>query len=125
MNEQSTVKDSGMLEIFMFFRRRFLVVFGPSLICGLLVYFLSALMTPIYRSEVLLVPAEESDGGSISSLLSSFGGLGRLAGLGGASTSRKDEALALLRSRAFVSRVHLKLMMVWRFFIQSNGIPRQ
>ena len=51
----------------------------------------------------MLVSVEESGGGAISSLLSNLGGLGRLAGLGGSSTSRKDEALAMLRSRTFVS----------------------
>ena len=62
----------------------------------------SYLMTPLYRAEVLLVPAEGTAGGGLSAL-SNFGALGRLAGLGGSQTNRKDEALAMLRSRAFVS----------------------
>ena len=103
MIEKSTTGDVGMLEVLRFFLRHFWMIFGSSFVLGIVVYIGSAYMTPVYRSEILLVPAEESSGGSISSLLSSFGGLGRLAGLGGSRTSRKDEALAILRSRAFVS----------------------
>ena len=103
MSNKSTTGDAGLLEIFRFFLRHFWMIFGLSFVLGILAYVASAYMTPVYRSEVLLVPVEESGGGSISSLLSSFGGLGQLAGLGGSRTSRKDEALAVLRSRAFVS----------------------
>lgn len=103
MSEKLTVGDAGPLEIFRFFRRHFLIIFGLSFMFGILVYIATSYMTPVYRSEIMLVPAEESGGGSLSSLLSSFGGLGRLAGLGGSRTSRKDEALAMLRSRIFVS----------------------
>ena len=103
MRENSTTRDAGMPEILHFFFRHFWMIFGTSLAFGILFYVGSSYMTPVYRSEILLVPAEDSSGGSISSLLSSFGGLGKLAGLGGSQTSRKDEALAMLRSRAFVS----------------------
>lgn len=103
MSEKSPARDMGILEIIRFFLRHFWLIFGLSFTFGITAYIASAYMTPVYRSEVLLVPAEETSGGSLSSLLSSFGGLGRLAGLGGSGTSRKDEALAMLRSRSFVS----------------------
>jgi uncharacterized protein involved in exopolysaccharide biosynthesis len=103
MSEKSTARDTGMLEVIRFFLRHFWLIFGLSFAFGVMAYIASAYMAPVYRSEVLLVPAEETSGGSLSSLLSSFGGLGRLAGLGGSGTSRKDEALAMLRSRSFVS----------------------
>ena len=103
MSNKSTTGDAGMLEIFRFFLRHFWTIFGLSFMFGILAYVASAYLTPVYRSEILVIPVEESGGGSISSLLSSFGGLGRLAGLGSSRTSRKDEALAVLRSRAFVS----------------------
>ena len=103
MSDKSTIGDAGMLDIFRFFLRHFFLIFGLSFMFGILAYFGSSYMTPVYRSEIMLVPVEESGGGSISSLLSSFGGLGKLAGLGGSQTSRKDEALAMLRSRVFVS----------------------
>ena len=92
-----------MLDIIRFFLRHSLVIFGLSVLCGIALYIASSFMTPIYRSEVLLVPVEESFGNTISSVVSGLGGLGRFAGLGDSPTSRKDEALAMLRSRVFVS----------------------
>lgn len=62
------------------------------------------LMTPVYRSSVLLVPADVQTSG-VSSLLGGLGELGGLAALAGVdvggSSSATDEALAVLRSRAF------------------------
>jgi uncharacterized protein involved in exopolysaccharide biosynthesis len=62
------------------------------------------LMTPIYRSAVLLVPADVEASG-VSSLLGGLGELGGLAALAGVdlggSGTATDEALAVLRSRAF------------------------
>jgi len=92
-----------MVQIVRFFLRNFLLIFGLSLALGIAVYIGSAFMTPVYRAEVLVVPAEEADGSALSAMLSNFGGIGRFAGLGGAGPSRKDEALAMLRSRSFVS----------------------
>lgn len=104
MSSQSIVREAGLLEVFRFFLRHFWMIFGLSFVFGVVAYIASSFLTPVYRSEVLVVPAEESGSGSISSLLSGFGGLGRLAGLSGSRTSRKDEAIALLRSRAFASK---------------------
>jgi len=109
MIEQSTTGDAGMVQIIRFLLRNYLLIFGLSFAFGVLIFIASAFMTPVYRAEVLVVPAEESGGGSLSAMLSNFGGLGRLAGLGGAGPTRKDEALAMLRSRSFVSA-----------FIESN-----
>lgn len=104
MSTEPSVKDAGALAVLLFFLRNARVIFGLSFIVGIAVYFLSALMQPVYQSDVLVVPAEESGGGALSSLLSGFGGLGRLAGIGSSGTSRTDEAKAMLRSRTFVSR---------------------
>lgn len=92
-----------MAQIIRFFLRNFLLIFGLSFAVGVLIFILSAYMTPIYRAETLVAPAEESGGGALTAMLSNFGGLGRLAGLGNAGPTRKDEALAMLRSRAFIS----------------------
>ncbi len=104
MNAESSVKEAGALAVLRFFLRNARIIFGLSFIVGISVYLLSALLQPVYQSDVLVVPAEESGGGALSSLLSGFGGLGRLAGIGISGTSRTDEAKAMLRSRTFVSR---------------------
>lgn len=104
MSAETSVKEVGALAVLRFFLRNARIIFGLSFIVGIAVYVLSAFLQPVYQSDVLVVPAEESGNGSLSSLLSGFGGLGRLAGIGASGTSRKDEALAMLRSRKFVSR---------------------
>jgi uncharacterized protein involved in exopolysaccharide biosynthesis len=109
MNEMSTTGEAGMVPIIRFFLRYFILIVGLSFGVGILVFIGTAFMTPIYRAEVVLAPAEESSGGALTAMLSNFGGLGRLAGLGNAGPTRKDSALAMLRSRAFVSA-----------FIESN-----
>ena len=70
---------------------------GLSAIIAVAVAFL---MTPIYRSEVVLVSADDSGGkGGVSALAAQFGGLADLTGvnLGGGG---KSEAVAVLKSNA-------------------------
>jgi len=70
--------------------------------------------TPRYRSEVAFMLV--TDGGSVSGLAKLAGNLGGLASLAGVSLGggNKDEALELLRSRAFTSR-----------FIERHGLMPQ
>jgi len=72
------------------------------------------LMPPVYRSEVLVVPAEGSQAkGGLSSLLDRFGGLAGLAGLNlaGSSGGQSQQAIELLKSRGFLAK-----------FIQENNL---
>ncbi len=66
---------------------------------ALLVAFLSR---PVYVSQVLVSPVDESADAGLGALASQFGGVASLAGidLGGAGT-KKEEAIAILRSRDF------------------------
>lgn len=60
----------------------------------------------IYKSEALLAPASEEQGGGLSGLASQFGGLASLAGvnLGGKGGTDKTElAIEVLKSRQFTS----------------------
>lgn len=60
----------------------------------------------IYKSEALLAPASEEQGGGLSALASQFGGLASLAGvnLGGKGGTDKTElAIQVLKSRQFTS----------------------
>lgn len=58
----------------------------------------------IYRSDVLLAPAESSGQGGLSKMAAQFGGLASLAGinLGGGSSSQTDLAVQVLKSRQFI-----------------------
>ncbi|MDT3296878.1 Wzz/FepE/Etk N-terminal domain-containing protein [Shewanella sp. SP2S2-6] len=66
-----------------------------------------AIMQPnIYKSEALLAPASEQQGGGLSALASQFGGLASLAGvnLGGkGGTDKTQLAIEVLKSRQFTS----------------------
>lgn len=66
-----------------------------------------AIMQPnIYKSEALLAPAAEEQGGGLSALASQFGGLASLAGvnLGGkGGTDKTQLAIEVLKSRQFTS----------------------
>ncbi|MEM7420612.1 MAG: Wzz/FepE/Etk N-terminal domain-containing protein [Pseudomonadota bacterium] len=57
-----------------------------------------------YRSEVLLAPAEEANGGGLSALAGQFGGLASLAGvdLAGGKSDKTTMALELLKSKSFI-----------------------
>lgn len=59
----------------------------------------------IYKSEVLLAPAEQEGGGGLSALAGQFGGLASLAGvnLGGGSSNKAQLAIEVLKSRQFTS----------------------
>lgn len=64
-----------------------------------------AFMQPnLYKSEALLAPAAESQGGGLSALAGQFGGLASLAGvnLKGGSSDQTTIALEVLKSRTFI-----------------------
>src|ERR1700722_11903215 len=73
---------------------------------------LAFILTPMYRSEVVVSPADTSSGG-LGDLGGQLGGLASLAGIniGGAGGKKSDEALAYLRSRIFTAG-----------FIQRHGL---
>lgn len=75
---------------------------------------MALLMTPVYRSSALLMPAESNARyGMLGGILGDVGGMGALAGLG-LGTSKNTvttEALALLKSRQFIED-----------FIQAHGL---
>jgi uncharacterized protein involved in exopolysaccharide biosynthesis len=66
---------------------------------------LAFILTPMYRSEVVVSPADTSSGGLGGDLGGQLGGLASLAGIniGGAGGKKSDEALAYLRSRVFAA----------------------
>ncbi|GIU20293.1 Wzz/FepE/Etk N-terminal domain-containing protein [Shewanella sp. MBTL60-007] len=74
-----------------------------------------ALMQPnIYKSEALLAPASEEQGGGLSALASQFGGLASMAGINlgaGGGVDKTQMAIEVLKSRQFASQ-----------FIQKHSI---
>lgn len=60
----------------------------------------------VYRSEVLLAPAEENAGGGLAAMAGNLGGLASLAGinLAGKGNDKTALAIAVLKSRDFISK---------------------
>jgi uncharacterized protein involved in exopolysaccharide biosynthesis len=86
-------------------RKMWLVALTTLTLGGLAAWYAFA-ATPTYRSAVVLVPVSVERDGAAGALGSLSGSLGGLAGLAGISVSSSDsatiEALAVLRSRAFI-----------------------
>ena len=64
MNTSSTQSDAnykviGLADILRFFFRYKLIIFSSSIICLAIAVATAFLMTPIYKSTVLLAPVEE------------------------------------------------------------------
>ncbi|MDF0533009.1 Wzz/FepE/Etk N-terminal domain-containing protein [Shewanella sp. A32] len=88
-------------------------------------------MPNIYKSEALLAPAEEAQGGGLSALANQFGGLASLAGInlgknGGA--DKTELAIEVMQSRKFTSdfieKHHIlpELMAVDKWSLSDNKI---
>ncbi|EDQ01577.1 Wzz/FepE/Etk N-terminal domain-containing protein [Shewanella benthica] len=67
-----------------------------------------AIMQPnIYKSEALLAPASEEQGGGLSALAGQFGGLASMAGInlgGGGGVDKTQMAIEVMKSRRFTSQ---------------------
>lgn len=81
-----------------------IIVITAVFAVGSVIYALS--LPDIYRSEVLLAPVAEENGGGLGGQLGQLGGLANLAGinLGGGDNqvTMKSRALAIIRSRFFI-----------------------
>lgn len=90
------------------------LIVAITLAFTLLAIGLALVMTPVYRSKALLIPvSQEQENRGLSAIAGQFGGLAQLAGLdfGAGTSSSKDEAVALLKSRGFTEQ-----------FIQSENL---
>lgn len=88
-------------------------------------------MPNIYKSEALLAPAEEAQGGGLSALANQFGGLASLAGINlgkSGGTDKTELAIEVMKSRKFTSdfieKHHIlpELMAVDKWSLSDNKI---
>jgi uncharacterized protein involved in exopolysaccharide biosynthesis len=85
-------------------RGKWLIV-SAALGTAILAIAVTFLITPVYRSSVLLVPTIETTASSgLASLATQFAGVASLAGVNLASGNRTAEAIATLRSRLFTEK---------------------
>ncbi|MCL1073905.1 Wzz/FepE/Etk N-terminal domain-containing protein [Shewanella dokdonensis] len=110
---------------------------GKALIISITLLFavasvaLALRMPNIYKSEALLAPAAEAQGGGLSALANQFGGLASLAGLNfgrSGSTDKTKLAIEVMKSRKFTSdfigKHHIlpELMAVDKWSLSDNKI---
>ena len=103
-SEESGVYLTDLLKLF--WKRKILIsVF--LFVGGCASFFYSKTIPDIFRSEVLLVPADEQSTNNMASLVGRFGGLASIAGVDFSNngTSRVNIALEVLKSREFVSEI--------------------
>jgi uncharacterized protein involved in exopolysaccharide biosynthesis len=93
--------DLSLLAMLQFVGRNYLVLAVYVIIFTVASVVLAFTLTPMYRSEVVVSPADGTSG--LGELSGQLGGLASLAGinLGGGGGKKSDEALEFLRSRSF------------------------
>ncbi|MBQ4834219.1 LPS O-antigen length regulator [Pseudoalteromonas sp. MMG010] len=81
------------------------IIIAITMVFAIVSVFYSLQLPNIYKSEALLAPAEEQQGGGLSALAGQFGGLAGLAGvnLGGGGSNKSQMAIEILKSRQFTS----------------------
>lgn len=103
-NQQMTYDDEiDLLELWDILVEKWQWIAGVTGLSAVIAIVVSLMMTPIYRAEVIVVPADDSGGkGGMAALASQFGGLADLAGVNLGGGGGKGEAIALLKSRALI-----------------------
>lgn len=102
---KSIEQELSLSDIFSAVRARTGMVAGLTAICGVLGIALALVLPPSYEATVVMAPVlDDADGsklgGGAGALLSQFGGLAALGGIGLGGGGKKSEALATLQSAA-------------------------
>lgn len=97
-------KDYELVFLFRVLVQKWLVISLFVSVASVATFVVSLKMPHIYRSSVLLAPAEESTGGGLTALAGQVGGLASLAGvnIGKPEVSKVTLAIEIMKSRAFV-----------------------
>ncbi len=100
----SLQNDLSLMAMLRFVTRNFLVIAIFVIVFAGGAIALAYALTPMYRSDVVVAPADSS-GGLGGGGLGQLGGLASLAGIniGGGGSKKSDEALEFLRSHAFTA----------------------
>jgi uncharacterized protein involved in exopolysaccharide biosynthesis len=95
-------REISLLTVSSFLWRHIKIVVTCIVVCAAAAAVLAFTLTPLYRAEVVFLPADSANGlGEISGQL---GGLAALAGINIGGGKKSDEALEYLRSRAFTGQ---------------------
>lgn len=95
--------EIDLLELWDILARKWLWIVSITALSALVSIFVAINMTWIYRSEVVMILAEDSGGkGGMASLAAQFGGLADLSGVNLGGGGGKGGALATLKSRSLI-----------------------
>jgi uncharacterized protein involved in exopolysaccharide biosynthesis len=135
MNAATAVADdresSDLVELLQILWMRRKWIASCAILFAVVAGIIASLMTPIYRSSTVLIPAETDNrslSGTLGNALGSLGGLAELANLGrlGATGAKAtQEALAVLRSRQFADEFIADRQLMPLFFPSKWDSERQ
>ncbi len=123
---QQELQEIALMDILaLLWRRRWLMLAIMVLSTGLGVL-AAYLITPIYRSTVVMMPAQTSESSNrLGGLTGSLGGLAALAGVSAPESIQSEEALATLTSRLFTEKFIRELDLLPVLFEPAWDSERQ
>jgi uncharacterized protein involved in exopolysaccharide biosynthesis len=92
-------------QLFRMLRRYKWTVALTTFLCVAVAVAAAFLMRPVYRGEVVFAPAGQEAEGGLAGLSGQLGSLASFAGLDAGTGQLKDQALAILQSRAFTQEI--------------------
>ena len=107
MTREALQRDDSIFlpQLFRMLRRyRWTVILTTLVIFGMAIA-AAFLMRPVYRGEVVFAPAGQEAEGGLAGLGGQLGSLASFAGLDPGTGALKDQALAILQSRAFTQEI--------------------
>jgi uncharacterized protein involved in exopolysaccharide biosynthesis len=120
-NTPAESSEFSVIDVYLFVREHFLALLLGFFVGGILGYISAAMARPMYESSVVLIPAGEPGAGSASAL-GNLGGLAALAGLNLPRVDRREEYLAVLRSRSFASDFAVSSELLPTIQAESRGL---
>lgn len=109
---QSISSEEELLVDEINYKDLFLIIWKSKLIVSIVTFFflvgsvfIALHMPNIYKSEALLAPSQNNDGGGLAGLTGQFGGMASLAGinLGSQPTTNTQLAIEVIKSRQFIT----------------------
>lgn len=103
--ELQTAKDIDLKELFRVIWQGKWTIITTTFVIAIIAVTYAFSLPNIYKSEVLLAPANESKSGGMAGLAAQFGGLASIAGvnLGGSGTDKSTIALEIVKGKVFIA----------------------
>jgi uncharacterized protein involved in exopolysaccharide biosynthesis len=120
-NTQAEPSEFSVIDVYLWVRQHFVALLIGFVVGGTLGVASAIAARPMYESSVVLIPAGEP-GGGLNPAIGNLGGLAALAGLSLPRVDRREEFLAVLRSRWFASGFVEKAGLLPTIQAESRGL---